>query len=118
MKRDWDIVRRLLLAIEQLPDENSQITSDAVSGIDPVEAAYHLRLMRDAGLITGGCREALGPSWCYATGLTWNGHEFLDRIRSDTTWHRIKTTAREKSLDMSSHSILAVAQWLTGQGLS
>lgn len=117
MKRNWDTVRRILLAVEQLPDENSQINSHEITGIDPVEAAYHMRLMRDAGLITGGCREALGPSWCYATGLTWDGHEFLDRIRSDTAWNRIKTAAREKSMDMSFDTIMALARWLMEQAL-
>ena len=117
MKRNWDTVRRILLAVEQLPDENSQIGSNEITGIDPVEGAYHMRLMRDAGLITGGCREALGPSWCYATGLTWDGHEFLDRIRSDTAWNRIKTAARDKRMDMSVDSIMALARWLMEQAL-
>lgn len=117
MKRNWDTVRRILLAVEQLPDENSQIDSHELTGIDPVEAAYHMRLMRDAGLILGGCRDAIGPAWCYATGLTWAGHEFLDRIRSDTAWNRIKKTAREKSLDMSFDSIVALAKWMVEQSL-
>jgi hypothetical protein len=117
MKRNWDTVRRILIAVEQLPDEASQISSHELQGIDPDEAAYHMRLMRDAGLITGGCREALGPAWCYATGLTWNGHEFLDRIRNDGTWNRIKTTVRERGADMSFDGIVAVAKWLVEQAL-
>lgn len=117
MKRNWDTIRRILLAVEQLPDENSQINSHELSGIDPVEAAYHMRLLRDAGLIEGGCRKATGPTWCYATGLTWAGHEFLDRIRTDTAWNRIKTTARDKSLDMSFDTLMAVARWLMEQAL-
>ena len=117
MKRNWDTIRRILLAVEQLPDENSQINSHELPGIDPVEAAYHMRLLRDAGLIDGGCRKATGPAWCYATGLTWSGHEFLDRIRTDTTWNRIKTTARDKSLDMSFDTLMAVARWLMEQAL-
>jgi len=117
MKRNWDTVRRILLAVEQLPDENSQINSHEVSGIEPVEAAYHMRLMRDAGLITGGCREATGPAWCYATGLTWAGHEFLDSIRSDNTWHRIKTSGRDRGIDLTLDSIVALARWIMEQAL-
>ncbi len=117
MKLNWDTVRRILLAVEQLPDETSRITSDEMAGIDPVEAAYHLRRLRDAGLIEGGCREAMGPAWCYATGLTWAGHLYLDGIRSDTTWNRVKTAAREKGLDMSFNSITALAKWLLEQAL-
>lgn len=117
MKRNWDTVRRILLAIEQLPDENSQLGSSEIQGIDPDEAAYHMRLMVDAGFINGGCRHAMGPAWCYATSLTWNGHEFLDRIRSDTQWNRIKSSIREKGMDMSFEGIMAIARWLMEQAL-
>lgn len=117
MKRNWDTVRRVLLAVEDLPNENSQINSHELEGIDPIEAAYHMRLMRDAGLITGGCREAIGPPWCYATGMTWDGHEFLDSIRSDTAWNRVKQTAQDKGMELSFNSIVALAKWLLEQAL-
>ena len=117
MQRNWDTIRRILLAIEQLPDENSQIGSSEIQGIDPEEAAYHLRLLLNAGLIEGGCRKAIGPPWCYATGLTWSGHEFLDRVRSDNHWNRIKISIREKGMDMSFESIMAIARWLMEQAL-
>lgn len=117
MKRNWDTIRRILLAVEQLPDENSRIINYALPGIDPDEAAYHMRLLLDAGLIDGLCRNDTVPSWCYATGLTWAWHEFLDRIRTDTAWNRIKTTASDKSLDMSFDTLMAVARWLMEQAL-
>ena len=81
MQRDWDTVRRILLAVEALPTESSQVDSAEIPGIEQEAAAYHLRLLLEAGLIKGGCRSALGPAWCYATALTWAGHEFLDTIR-------------------------------------
>lgn len=117
MKLNWDTMRRILLAVEALPDEDSQITSHELPGIEPPVAAYHLRQLRAAGLIEGGCSQTTGPAWCHATGLTWNGHLYLDGIRSDTTWQRVKTTARDKGLDMSFTSIMALAKWLVEQAL-
>ena len=118
MKLNWDTVRRILLAVEALPDENSMIKSHKITGIDPVDAAYHMRLMRDAGLITGERIDSFGlPTWCYATGLTWDGHEFLGRIRSDTAWNRIKTAAREKDIPLGFDSIATLARWLIEQAL-
>ena len=106
MKRNWDTVRRILLAVEQLPDENS----DALQSSDPLEMAYHIGLLRDAGLIEES-------RFMTSHVLTWAGHEFLDRIRTDTAWNRIKTTARDKSLDMSFDTLMAVARWLMEQAL-
>jgi hypothetical protein len=31
-------------------------------------------------------------------GLTWEGHEFLDKVRHDTVWKAITSEAKEKGL--------------------
>lgn len=114
MKRDWNVIRSILKAIEQLPDENSQIESSMIPEVDPVSAAYNMRLLRDAGLIKGGCRESIGMPYCFATSMTWEGHELLDTIRTDKAWSRIKSVALEKSIDLSLSSILQIASSITG----
>lgn len=114
MKRDWDLIRRLLIKIEALPTEASQLNSNEIEGVDPDAAAYHFRLLLEANLIQVGCRDALGPAWCYATRLTWSGHEFLDQIRRDTHWNGLKQRARERAIDLSFESILALARQLLG----
>jgi hypothetical protein len=58
-------------------------------------------LLINAGLIVGGCRSAVGPAWCYATELTWEGHEFLDNIKVDSTWTKVKEISKPKSLELS-----------------
>lgn len=114
MKRDWDTIRRILLKIEALPTEASQLNSNEIEGVDNEVAAYHMRLLLEAKLIEGACRDALGPAWCWAARLTWAGHEFLDQIRRDTHWQRIKQRARERAIDLSFESILALARQLLG----
>ena len=35
------------------------------------------------------------------TGLTWAGHDLLQTIQSKPVWERIKSTAQEKSIDLT-----------------
>lgn len=113
MKRDWDHIRRLLLAIEALPTEDSTFTSNDAADIPAEVAAYHMRLMIEGGLINGGCRDSFaGKPYCHASRLTWQGHELLDAMRRDTAWYRIKSLAQDKGLDLSLTAILALAKQL------
>lgn len=58
MQRDWDIIRKILLKIEQLPTEDSTFTSDDLENVNSSIVTYQMRLMLDAKLIEGGCRDA------------------------------------------------------------
>ena len=42
MLRDWDIIRKILLKIEQLPTEDSTFTSNELDGVDSESVAYHM----------------------------------------------------------------------------
>jgi hypothetical protein len=33
--------------------------------------------------------------------LTWQGHEFLERIKRDTVWNKVKELAMNKGIDLS-----------------
>jgi len=113
MQRNWDVVRKILLKAEALPTEDSQVNSDEIDGVAPEVAAYHMRLLREAGLIEGGGRAAgaVGaPPWLFATRLTWEGHEFLDSIRRDTVWNRIKTKARDQGVELTIDAIKMIAR--------
>lgn len=101
MKRDWDTIRRILLAVEALPTMDCQIDSTNLHPIDPEEAAYHMRILIESGLLVGACREAIGPSYCFAHRLTWSGHEFLDAIREESVWQKIKLSARKQGISLS-----------------
>lgn len=118
MKRNWDIIRNILLAVEQLPDEHSQINSDEFLDMDSVDAAWHIRIMLDAGLIEGDCSRLMGSACCYATGLTWAGAELLDHVRHEAIWDSIKQASREKCVDMSMSGIVSLARWLAEKALA
>ena len=112
MQRDWDLIRKVLLEVEALGNTQSRVDSNQIDGTDTETVAYHIRLLIEAQLVKGQCVQGLdGPLSCNATSLTWEGHEFLDKIRSSTMWNRIKTTAREKGLSMSFDAIKALAAY-------
>lgn len=117
MQRNWDIVRKILIAVEALPTEDSEINSTEFQDIDSDTAAYHMRLLLEASLIVGSCRDALGPPLCRARHLTWEGHEFLDKIKNESIWRKIKATAREKGVDLSFAVIKDLAKALIASAI-
>lgn len=96
MQRDMDLVRDLLLAVEERPNE---FLSESLSlpGYTPDQVAYHARLLLEAGYIRGEDMHGFGPptSAVCISGLTWDGHVFLDRIRDDRTWTKAKDAMRK-----------------------
>ena len=118
MTRNWHLIRKILLKVEQLPTENSTFNSNELEGFDSEVVAYHMRLLLESGLIIGGCRDALGPPFCHASRLTWAGHEFTDKIKNESLWHKINETARSKGLDLSFTVIADLAKSLISAVIS
>ena len=112
MQRNWDIIRKILIEIEWLPTEDSEFNSNELSEVDSEATAYHMRLLLEAQLIVGGCRDAMGPRFCHASRLTWTGHEFLDNIKNESIWRKIKASARSKGVELSFSVIKDLAQTL------
>ncbi|MEN0108787.1 MAG: DUF2513 domain-containing protein [Pseudomonas sp.] len=86
MKRDWELVREMLLDIEALdkghhffPHRIDDHTSDSVS--------YHLHLLEQAGLVECADHRPLsGELIRIGKALTLTGHDLLDLIRDDAIW--------------------------------
>ncbi len=102
MKRDMDLVRKLLLDIEKA-DESRPSMADLIGyPLDEVELdvrekyAYHLKmLVEQAGLVTGIDASSLsGGDWMNLQ-LTWQGHDFLDNTRSSAVWKKTKEGAEK-----------------------
>ena len=118
MKRNWDTIRKLMLKLEEMPDEGSVLESCDIAGTDNEAAFYHMRLLIESGLAVGSCPEMLsGRSHGWLTRLTWDGHELLDKIRRDTVWNKIKETARVKGVDLGIDAVKAIAGGLMSQVL-
>jgi predicted ArsR family transcriptional regulator len=99
MKFDVDLVREILLRIEQTP-ANQEAGSVTVPGYDEHTVLEHLELLEEKGLIratigrTGG-----GPTRVFGViveRLTPKGHEFLANAHNDDVWNLTKQTVKEK----------------------
>lgn len=111
MKRDWDVVRKILIKLEDISDSASYLEPDQVNGYDEQLVSYHMRILDEAGLIEAKCSRGMStPLHCRAQRMTWNGHEFLDQIRQDNVWNKVKGGAREKGLDLSLDVIVELAK--------
>ena len=98
MKRDMDLIRELLLAIEDHPqlDGNQLIQYDdnenfGITEFPREQVIYHIRMLIDQGLINGELVYG-GP---IISKLTWQGHDFLDAIRDPDIWRQTKEGAKK-----------------------
>ncbi len=99
MKRDLDLVRKLLIYFEQKPGPE-HIETPPIDGHDESTVQYHLRLMYDGGLLNcETVRSSTTPDRVISVlpfDLTWEGHEFLSKVKSEGVWQRIKSTIATK----------------------
>lgn len=104
MKRDMDLIRDLLLKIEDgqrsfdlLTPEIAEILGESSEGRQPREQAeqleYHLNLLVDGGLITIHAKLS-GAVWQIGQ-ITWAGHDFLDTIRDPEIWREAKAGVKQ-----------------------
>ena len=98
MKRDMDLVRKILLAIEE--SESGNIKLDRLD--DDLDRVYrHVALMEEFGLVDAIIiRSGDGPVErilrCKVKDLTWKGHEFLEKARDESIWEKAKRICIEK----------------------
>src|SRR5689334_1070505 len=103
MKRDWDRIRDVLLEVEAIdPAAYEYPRYGPIRKCDDVTKASQAILLWKAGFIEGldTSYVDLGEA-VDVRGLTWKGHELLDTLRSKSVWERIKTTAKEKGIELT-----------------
>lgn len=84
MKRDMDMIRQLLIDAEAHDSKPPFLAAD-----DP-NVVYQISLLNEAGLMNAVIRknEHGLPRDAIITGLTWDGHDFLDAARDETIWKK------------------------------
>jgi len=110
MKRDWDLIRALLLRLEERTSSQPLLDPDQVPPWDSEMVSYHLHLLGEAGLADiVESKRLREPMYAMGRSLTWSGHEFLDAIRSASVWEKVKTNAKEKGLDLTFDLVKGIA---------
>lgn len=99
MKRDLDLVRKLLLYFDEKPGPERADTPDLGSEYTENEVKYHLTLMYQAGLLNcEPVRSSTSDRVIYVLpfDLTWAGHEFLDKVRNEGVWAKVRAAGSSR----------------------
>lgn len=120
MKRDFDLIRALLLFFEEKPDPKAMKSVPPIAGHVESEIKYHLLLLHDAGLLR--CEPVRSKTserviYVIPFDLTWEGHEFLEKIRNENTWRKIVAQVRTSGGVMTFNVINSIATQLALKAL-
>src|SRR5262245_43162701 len=119
MRRDLDLIRKILLTVEDLPTGNVPEEIE-IEGYTEEQIGYHSYLLVDSGLAKGVDIGAVGdtsPNW-QLIHLTSAGHEFAEAARNETSWNKAKSIVKEKAggatLDILKEVLVGVVRGTLG----
>jgi len=91
MKRDMELVRNILIALNE--NENGFATDKLnIEGFSDEQIGYHSYLLAQAGLIQAIENTSVGATspTSIPQNLTWHGHEFIENAKNDNVWSQTK----------------------------
>ncbi|MGQ0621695.1 MAG: DUF2513 domain-containing protein [Panacagrimonas sp.] len=112
MTRNWDVMRLILVTMEEQAAGEFQLYPRDFAPVDPETVVYHLRLLRKGGYIEGADRNMPGVpagEGFIAMNLTLQGHDLADTLKSKTVWARIQSTARLKGIELTFDTVKVLA---------
>ena len=95
MKRDMDLVRKILMKLENAHYNMSDIDLK-IEGYNREEVSYHIMLLSEAGLIEARNNSSYSKSEWRPIRLTWEGHEFVEASRDEDRWIKAKQIIKER----------------------
>ena len=111
MKRDMELIRKILFYIEENYVAGQKwISSINIDGYEDAVVTEHILLAYESGLIRDIKDVSDLERVSYFVGnLSNSGYDFLDKIRSDTIWNKTKATIKEKGMPMLTGTVSMVA---------
>ena len=105
-----DLVRLILLKIEE-EYESTALINLSIDGYDMDTVAYHCKILHDAGFVSNYNASYAGDElYIFSVGaLTWDGNDYLDKIRDNSTWKKIKDIIAQKGLPLVVETIKTVS---------
>jgi hypothetical protein len=100
MKRDMDLVRKILLAVED-DAHNEEMELFVIDGYDDETVTEHVRLLAGAGFVEAMNLGTMDGAEWRPTRLTWSGHDFLEAARNDSIWFKAKSKILEQGIGLS-----------------
>lgn len=120
MRINYDCIRDVLLCLEDLLVLNDELEMSSIIISDLCEKlpdyskqdiAYSLVMLDEADYIHAAIPSA---DDCIldiiVTGITFEGHKYLDTIRTSVVWEETKKTFKEKAIEMTIETIMLVAK--------
>lgn len=99
MKRDWDLVKAILLYVGAQP-AGRHIERMIVNGAEPAAVAEHAEFLIRTGFLHGTVSKAAGAAHLHIKGLSRQGEDFLYRALDDAAWSRAMRAAGEAGPSM------------------
>lgn len=136
MKRDWDLIRKLLTEIEEEKDILADFSSEPKRADDESEQEFiqrfeafrkvesnilgHLEMLVDNDYVKGITVGRYLDGGFYGAAdsgarLTMAGHDLLDTMRSSPVWESIKSTAKSKGIELTFDAIKALGAFALKQ---
>lgn len=89
MKLDHDLIRKILVSVEEISDGHKNfppgyLAEEYLSDYDLSVVEYHVKQLTQARLLE--CPNG------YIIDLSFEGHQYFSNIRSDTVWKKTKET--------------------------
>lgn len=100
MKRDLDLLRDIMIYLEENLIPGGNIQSTDISLYDDSDEEYkklseHIKLLIEDGLIEAKPIMVGGFAIFMILRITSKGHDFLDALRNDTVWNNTKEKMKE-----------------------
>ena len=107
MKRDMDLIRLILLKVEEQDPNSSSYESIAIDGYSTGEIREHVKLLESAGMVSDAHYTIDGSVWVQS--ITWDGYDYLDKVRDNTIWKKTKDAIKEKGLPLAVDTVKMIA---------
>jgi len=108
MKRDLELIRKLLFFFD-VKVGSEHVDAPSVEGYDIAAIKYHLILLHDAGYLRcEPVRSSTSERVIYVLpfDLTWDGHEFLDKVRNPHIWEEVMDDVKKRGFASASVEII------------
>lgn len=98
MKRDIDLIKKILINVE------NNVAHEAIDGYEKQDTLEHQALLIDAKLLDGKAHPNTETSKTYIefvsiSGLTPKGYDFLDSLKNDNVFNKIKNLIKDMSTE-------------------
>ncbi|KQX19050.1 MULTISPECIES: DUF2513 domain-containing protein [unclassified Sphingomonas] len=92
MRRDSDLIRAILLAVEA-DDRCEVLRLPDIAGYTDEAVHFHARLLVEKGFLVTYFPDRTGRQPWVCIRLSWEGYDFLDAIRDPAIWRSVKRAA-------------------------